>query len=76
MPVPNPEQTASIISFTFFTYLDSVIWLGNRVPHLSNDQLPPLCDYDTVKNLIKRSYPVSALRCHIDVCMFKRFLAI
>lgn len=59
MPAPNPEQTASIASFAFYTFLDPIIWLGNRVPHLSHDQLPPLCDYDRLKNLIKRSYPVS-----------------
>ena len=59
MPVPNPEQTASIISFIFYIFLDPIIWLAWRVPHLSRDQLPPLCDYDYVGNLIKRSYPVS-----------------
>ncbi|PSR71574.1 hypothetical protein PHLCEN_2v12546 [Hermanssonia centrifuga] len=56
-PVPNPEQTASIISFLFFSFLDPIIWLAYRVPHLSLDQLPPMCDYDYAKNLIKWSYP-------------------
>ena len=61
MPVPNPEQTASIISFLFYTFLDPTIWLAWRIPHLSRDQLPPLCDYDYVKSLVARSYPVSKL---------------
>ena len=55
---PNPEQTASVISYLFYTFLDPIIWLAYRVPHLSHDQLPPLCDTDYVKNLIQRSYPV------------------
>lgn len=59
MPVVNPEQTASIISFLSYSFLDPMIWLAYRIPHLSRDQLPPLCDYDRAKNLIKRSYPVS-----------------
>lgn len=60
MPVPNPEQTAPIISFVFFAFLDPMIWRGYRANRLTGDQLPPLCDYDDVNNLIKSSYPVSA----------------
>ncbi|PSS08857.1 hypothetical protein PHLCEN_2v3472 [Hermanssonia centrifuga] len=56
-PVPNPEQTASIFSFLFYVFLDPSIWLAYRISHLSLDQLPPMCDYDHAKNLIKRSYP-------------------
>ncbi len=55
----NPEQTASIFSFLLYTFLDPTIWLAIRLRNLSLDQLPPLCDYDSVKNLIKRSYAVS-----------------
>ncbi|KAF7797042.1 hypothetical protein EIP86_008234 [Pleurotus ostreatoroseus] len=57
MTTPNPEQTASMMSFLFYSFLDPLIWLGYRVPHISHDQLPPQCDYDYAKNLIKRSYP-------------------
>ncbi|THH01300.1 hypothetical protein EW026_g1369 [Hermanssonia centrifuga] len=56
-PVPNPEQTASLVSFLLYIFLDPTIWLAYRIPHLSLDQLPPMCDYDYAKNLIKRSYP-------------------
>ncbi|PSR81333.1 hypothetical protein PHLCEN_2v6412 [Hermanssonia centrifuga] len=52
----NPEQTASIFSSLLYTFLDPTIWLAIRLRNLSLDQLPPLCDYDSVKNLIKRSY--------------------
>lgn len=61
MTAPNPEQTASMMSFLFYSFLDPLIWLGYRVPHISHDQLPPQCDYDYAKNLIKRSYPVGVL---------------
>ena len=61
MPVPNPEQTASNISFLFYVFLERIIWHAWRIPHLTPDQLPPLCDYDYVQNLAKRSYPVSTV---------------
>ncbi|KAF9483592.1 multidrug resistance-associated ABC transporter [Pholiota conissans] len=61
MPVPNPEQTASIISFITFTFLDPVIFLGYKVPHLSYDQLPALADYDGAGYLTKKAFP------HVDV---------
>ncbi|KAJ7169514.1 hypothetical protein C8R46DRAFT_1217207 [Mycena filopes] len=35
MPVPNPEQTASLISTMFYFFLDPIVFLGYRVPHLS-----------------------------------------
>lgn len=55
---PNPEQTASIASFLFYTYLDSTIWKAYRLPHLSYDELPSLCDYDDATALKKYGYPV------------------
>jgi hypothetical protein len=36
MPVPNPEQTASIISTVFYFFLDPIVFLGYRIPHLSH----------------------------------------
>ncbi|KIP05213.1 hypothetical protein PHLGIDRAFT_534841, partial [Phlebiopsis gigantea 11061_1 CR5-6] len=55
-PVPNSEQTASIASFLTYVWLDSIIWRAHQVPHLPHDDLPPICDYDEVKNLIKQGY--------------------
>ncbi|EKM58631.1 uncharacterized protein PHACADRAFT_90147 [Phanerochaete carnosa HHB-10118-sp] len=57
MPSPNPEQTCSILSMTLFTFLDPIIWDGYRSPHLSVEQLPPLCDYELMKYMSKRNFP-------------------
>ncbi|KAF8213492.1 hypothetical protein K438DRAFT_1956873 [Mycena galopus ATCC 62051] len=56
MPVPNPEQTASIVSTMFYFFLDPIVFLGYRVPHLSHDQLPPLSDYDYTGNLKAKNF--------------------
>ncbi|KDR74315.1 hypothetical protein GALMADRAFT_250126 [Galerina marginata CBS 339.88] len=67
MPVPNPEQTASIFSMMTYTFLDSVIFLGYKVPHLRADQLPPMADYDAAKYRIENAFP------HLDpFCGAKR----
>lgn len=54
-----PEQTASILSLVLYSFLDPIIFLAYRIPHLSFDQLPPLADYDLAKYLVKRSHGVS-----------------
>ncbi|KAJ7286214.1 hypothetical protein C8J57DRAFT_1446843 [Mycena rebaudengoi] len=61
MAVPNPEQTASIVSLMLYFFLDPIVYLGYRVPHLSHDQLPPLCDYDYSSHLKAKNFK------HIDV---------
>ncbi|KAJ3895455.1 P-loop containing nucleoside triphosphate hydrolase protein [Lentinula edodes] len=48
---PNPEQTASLLSLVFFTYLDSLVWKASKVPHLSTEALPPLSDNDQARIL-------------------------
>ncbi|KAJ7670138.1 P-loop containing nucleoside triphosphate hydrolase protein, partial [Mycena polygramma] len=57
MPVANPEQTASILSSAFYFFLDPIIFLAYRIPHLSFDQLPPLCDYDSAEYLKAEAFP-------------------
>ncbi|KAJ7642966.1 P-loop containing nucleoside triphosphate hydrolase protein [Mycena polygramma] len=57
MPVVNPEQTASFFSSALYFFLDPIIFLAYRIPHLSFDQLPPLCDYDAAENLKARAFP-------------------
>ncbi|KAH9166806.1 hypothetical protein EDB89DRAFT_2115743 [Lactarius sanguifluus] len=52
----NPEQTASLLSTMLYTFLDPIVFLAYRVPHLSHDMLPPLADYDYTRNLVKRSF--------------------
>ena len=59
MEVPNPEQTASVFSLAVYTFLDKIIWDAYKVPHLSHDKLPPLCDYDYSAKLTAESFPVS-----------------
>ncbi|KAJ6501692.1 hypothetical protein C8R47DRAFT_1193380 [Mycena vitilis] len=56
MPVPNAEQTASIISSMLYFFLDPVVFLGYRVAHMTHDQLPPLSDYDASANLKARNF--------------------
>ncbi|KAI6136946.1 hypothetical protein F5141DRAFT_1077700 [Pisolithus sp. B1] len=62
----NPEQTASWLSFSLYTWLDPIVVKAQRVSHLSRDQLPPLADYDCARNLRKQSFP------HLDAFASKR----
>jgi hypothetical protein len=55
---PNPEQTASILSMITYSFLDSIVFLAYRVPHLAHDQLPALADYDYAHNLKLKSFKV------------------
>jgi hypothetical protein len=59
MKVPNPEQTACLLSLVLYFFLDQIIFLSYRLPHLPFDQLPPLADYDYCKNLKAKAFPVS-----------------
>ncbi|KAJ3910566.1 P-loop containing nucleoside triphosphate hydrolase protein [Lentinula edodes] len=59
LSAPNPEQTASLLSLIFFTYLDSLVWKASKEPHLSTDALPPLSDND--QSRILRSKAMSML---------------
>jgi hypothetical protein len=55
----NPEQTASILSFITYSFLDPIVYLACRVPHLAHDQLPTLADYDHAHNLKWKSFKVT-----------------
>ncbi|PPQ81919.1 hypothetical protein CVT24_010441 [Panaeolus cyanescens] len=57
MEVPNPEQTASIFSLAFYTFLDPIVKEASVVPHLPFHRLPPLADYDCSAHLKKTSFP-------------------
>ncbi|KAH9886263.1 P-loop containing nucleoside triphosphate hydrolase protein [Cubamyces lactineus] len=54
---PPPEQTACILSGLFYVYLEPLIWLAWKLPRLTYDVLPPLADYDHLKNLVGRAFP-------------------
>ncbi|KAJ6576978.1 P-loop containing nucleoside triphosphate hydrolase protein [Mycena vulgaris] len=57
MPEPNAEQTASPLSLIIFSFLDPVILMAYKLPHLPYDLLPPLADTDYSENLKKRGFP-------------------
>ncbi|KAJ6508402.1 hypothetical protein C8R45DRAFT_967292 [Mycena sanguinolenta] len=52
----NPEQTASIFSFTFYFFLDHIIFLAYRQSQLPETELYSLCDTDGAAHLRKRSF--------------------
>ncbi|KAJ7141437.1 hypothetical protein C8R44DRAFT_763446 [Mycena epipterygia] len=66
MPVPNPEQTAPILSLVLYFFLDPIIFLAYRIPHLEFEQLPPLSDFDYAENLKAMAFP------HLDVFTAKK----
>ncbi|KAH7099122.1 ATP-binding cassette transporter [Auriculariales sp. MPI-PUGE-AT-0066] len=53
---PAPEQTASLLSFMLFSFLDPLVWAGYRSAHLAYDRLPPLADYDRARVLKAQSF--------------------
>ncbi|KAK7005853.1 ATP-binding cassette transporter [Favolaschia claudopus] len=53
---PSPEQTASLLSLTLYFFMDHIIFLAYRIPHLGFDQLPPLCDYDHLQDLKTKTW--------------------
>ncbi|KZT28297.1 hypothetical protein NEOLEDRAFT_1145911 [Neolentinus lepideus HHB14362 ss-1] len=54
---PTPEQTASILSFYIFSFMDPVVSAAGKVNHLPYTRLPPLADSDDSNNLVKESFP-------------------
>ncbi|KIJ23254.1 hypothetical protein M422DRAFT_786228 [Sphaerobolus stellatus SS14] len=58
MPEPNPELTASWLSLISYTFLDSIIFAGAKVSHLTPEELPPLSDSDWSKDLKNRTFPL------------------
>ncbi|PPR00601.1 hypothetical protein CVT24_005442 [Panaeolus cyanescens] len=57
MPTPSYEQTASWISFLTFSFMNPLIHLGSRVPHIPVDALPPLLDTDDAHYLTGKAFP-------------------
>jgi hypothetical protein len=56
---------ASPLSFLSFSFLDKIIFIAHRTPHLEYDSLPVLADYDHADHLVQRSFP------HIDPAVKK-----
>ena len=55
---PNPEQTASPLSFVTYAFLDKFLWEASRMAHCPFEKLPPLADYDRTDYLVERSFEV------------------
>ncbi|KAJ3554167.1 hypothetical protein NP233_g12480 [Leucocoprinus birnbaumii] len=55
----NPEQTTPLISLLFWTFLNPLLIMAARLPHLGHDNLFPLADYDYSRNTTKRAFPVN-----------------
>jgi hypothetical protein len=66
MEVPNPEQTASLLSMVTYRFLDPLVFTAYKVKHLAWDQLPPLNDNDQAHVLKERSFKVTfpVVFCH------------
>lgn len=54
---PNPEQTASLLSFITWSFLDPVVLEASRVSHLPYESLPILADYDHTEHLMSQAAP-------------------
>lgn len=54
---PNPQQTASLLSSMLFGYLDATVWKAYKAPQLPLSELPPLCDSDHSKHLVRAAFP-------------------
>ncbi|KAF9521634.1 hypothetical protein CPB83DRAFT_865377 [Crepidotus variabilis] len=54
----NPEKTASNFSLATFSFLNPVISGAGRGRHLSNDDLPPLCNEDESTKLMELALPL------------------
>ncbi|KAJ7457047.1 P-loop containing nucleoside triphosphate hydrolase protein [Mycena latifolia] len=65
MKVPNPEQTASIFSLAFYTFLDDTIFLAHRLTRLPYDLFPPLADYDSAQHLKSQSFQHMGQKRHL-----------
>ncbi|KAL0565845.1 hypothetical protein V5O48_016172 [Marasmius crinis-equi] len=58
---PSPEQITCLFSLIVYTFLDPIVILAYRVPHVPWESLPPLSDYDFARYLRGRSFK------HLDV---------
>ncbi|KAJ6604251.1 hypothetical protein DFH09DRAFT_1300496 [Mycena vulgaris] len=64
MPVPNPEQTASIISTVFYFFLDPIVFLAYRMPHLphATTTMPPISKQKISRRVLHLEVSISNKR--------------
>lgn len=73
---PNPEQTASWLSFSLFTFLDPLVIKASKVPRLPLEEYPSLADYDWAPHLIQKSFPVGLAAVGPSVVLILRILVL
>ena len=61
MEESSPEQTCCLMSMMLYSFVDPIIVIAAKVPHLSYDELPPQPYYDQSKHLIKHAFRVGPL---------------
>lgn len=54
----HPEQTASLLSLLTYIHVEPLIWLAWRLPRLTYEMLLALPEYDHLKHLVRRTFPV------------------
>ena len=59
--------------------MSPIVWTAYKISHLKYDMLPPLADYDHLRNLVGKSFPVSslsitALNDYVLICSFAQRL--
>ncbi|CAE6442804.1 unnamed protein product [Rhizoctonia solani] len=54
--LPNPEETASVISLVLYDFMSPLIWTAYQSAKLNYDQLPLLAHYDRADFLRQRSF--------------------
>lgn len=55
---PSIEDTASILSFYTFSFLDHTVFLANRVGNITPDDMPELMEKDKIEHVGERALPI------------------
>jgi hypothetical protein len=61
-----PSQTAPLIGFVTYSFLEPLLWEAHRTGHLGADRVPPLIDTDRTSVVKERSFP------YLDPCKLGR----
>lgn len=55
---PSIEDTASILSFYTFSFLDHIVFLANKAGNITPDDMPELMEKDKIEHVGKRALPI------------------
>jgi hypothetical protein len=64
--IAAPSQTAPLISFVTYSFLEPLLWEAYRTGHLGADRVPPLIDTDRTSVVKESSFP------YLDPCKLGR----